>query len=166
MRTVTQTVSCSDNGHSRDHQITTTWAACRRGNHILQRKTVPEPQAWETDTPRVCDNETQSHLPPEPSRSGSSRLRGCEHHLSAMGGAAGLDGPARLLPKDRPGEGHSPHDGQPGDGEHEGGLVVINHVLGQVPAVQGPGRGHSEEGRAWVRLASTPGGHRKVTRAP
>lgn len=35
---------------------------------------------------------------------------------------------------------HSPHNGQSGDAEHEGRLIVINHVLGQVPEVEGPVR--------------------------
>lgn len=48
---------------------------------------------------------------------------------------------------------HSPHDGQPGDGEHEGRFIVVNHVLGQVPEVQGPGRGTESKKVRRVRPA-------------
>lgn len=75
-----------------------------------------------------------------------------------------------LRPRTARAEGHSPHDGQPGDGEHEGGLVVVDHVLRQVPAVQGPGRGRgSEAGQAGGGEAAAgprPAGRRPTGGAP
>lgn len=66
----------------------------------------------------------------------------CQPSTPRRGPALSLHNPARLLPNGCPErKEHSPHDGQPGDGEHEGRFIVVNHVLGQVPEVQGPGRG-------------------------
>lgn len=48
--------------------------------------------------------------------------------------------------------GHSPHNGQPRNGEHEGGFVVVDHVLGQIPKIQGSGRGEGSERVSLGRL--------------
>lgn len=63
-------------------------------------------------------------------------------------------------------EGHSPHDGQPGDGEHEGRLVVVNHVLGQVPGSPGPWRRRQGAGVTTARrgLGGRPHGPHTWTR--
>lgn len=88
-------------------------------------------------------------------------LRGMSiaHHHPEGPGTPGF------LQNDHPGhrEGHSPHDSQPGDGEHEGRLVVVNHVLGQVPEVQGPGGEETgsrrDHGQTGARRAAMQASH-------
>lgn len=88
-------------------------------------------------------------------------LRGMStaHHHPEGPGTPGF------LQNDHPGhcEGHSPHNSQPGDGEHEGRLVVVNHVLGQVPEVQGPGGEETgsrrDHGQMGARRAAAQASH-------